>query len=168
MSNLLGVALGGSIGVAGSIVSNWFLESYRRERLKESAALAFRGEISSLLILIDRRDYINHLKSVKAYMEENREVRNFSFYAEREYFFVYKNYIDKIGLFSNPLPYKITKFYTLASALLEDVERINKQGLLTANVDEAIRFYDEMANFMEEIVTTGHDIVEIIDSRYSH
>ena len=164
----MGVALGGCIGVAGSIVSNWFLESYRRKRLKESSALAFRGEVSSLLILINRRDYINHLRSVKEYIVENRELVNFNFYAEREYFFVYKNYINKIGLFSNPLPYKITKFYTLASALLEDVERLNDQGLPTNNVDHAIRYYGEMISFMEEIVTTGQDVVEIIDSKYSH
>ena len=53
------------------------------------------------------------------------------------------------------------------SALLEDVKIIYTQVLSTNNVDESIKYYAEMIIFMEEIVATGQDIVEIIDSRYS-
>lgn len=162
----MAVALGGGIGVAGSIVSNWFLESYRRSKIKKSTALAFKGEISSLVELVHFRKYIDHLKETKSYVETNRTPSKVFFSAEYEYFAIYKNYIDKIGLLDDPLPYKITRFYAQANAFLEDAQTLYNHGFPSINIDDIIRFYDEMIYLIEDCMRLGEDITSIINEKY--
>jgi hypothetical protein len=62
VAQLIAVVVGGLIAIAGGILTTTVLEKQKQQRESRNLALAFRGEITSLLELIrERRNPEYHL-----------------------------------------------------------------------------------------------------------
>ena len=92
---LLGAAIGAGAGIAGGIL----LEAYKRRRDRQGTASALAGEISSILYLVDRRNYVAFFEEMlpRIGAGENVPIGNFAPGADHRDP-VLEAFIDRLGL----------------------------------------------------------------------
>lgn len=146
LAPLLGIAglFFGAIFTGGISV---YIEHYRHVKNKLATAYAFKGEISALLDIIEKRNFVGlldslitqkeliHQKLMKFYIagssiEQQKEIVKelsidylirFSFLANEDVFYVKNSLRNEIGLLGEAAE-SVIRFYNLANAFLLDVE----------------------------------------------
>ncbi len=146
------------LGVAGLIFGALFtgaislyIEHYRHVKKKLATAYAFKGEISALLDIIEKRNFIgmleNFIKTADSAREKLNEfyvvgnpealrkqiigelgtnyLKRFVFTVNEDTFYVKKSLKDSIGLIEESAE-PVIKFYNIANALILDVEENRK------------------------------------------
>jgi len=151
--------VGGMLAIAGGFFSTWFFEWWRDRRVCKALVLAFRGEISALLKIVERRDYIPWLQNVIAEMKESGKVQKAFFSAKRDYFIVFNANAGSIGLLPSSMPEDVACFYTYAKSVLEDMEQI-EAGSDDWDLNEAIEMYSELLAVLQEAVEVGEKVVD--------
>lgn len=164
---LIGVGLGAVLGFLTSLASNIYFERKRVSEEKKNLALAFGGEISAILHIVEIRKYIETLKMYVAHMEAHNEPVEVSIPVKRNYFNVYESNVGKIGWLGGCLPKKVATFYTLGNSVLEDLERLDKGVLEGMQMEGIIEYYNDLINVFEAAVAVGQQIIQEIDVKYS-
>jgi hypothetical protein len=159
---LLPIIIGGVIGIAGSIIAPVWLECYRRKQEQKNLTGAFIGEISALVEICKRRQYIENIRAViteaKAKQTEPNKSIWFHFSVRRNPFPVYDANVARLGLLNDPLPQKIALFYTQSSSILEDIADM-REGKIQRNRDESIRCLEALLKLFEDTLNLGEKIV---------
>jgi hypothetical protein len=152
--------------IVGGLASNTWLEFMRKRKLKRRLALAFREEIQALLEVIEKRGYIEGLRSAKAQTEATGKFQAYHFSVRKKHFTVFETNMEQIETLGSPLFELINRFYSQANLILEDMQRF--ENLDSASIDpmDAIAAYDEVLNIFEDTVATGKRIVREISRRY--
>jgi hypothetical protein len=163
---LLGVVIGGVLGIAGSLLSQAWLESYRTRKARDALALAFEGEIGALLRIIETRGYVAALRHAREQTEKIGVVHPYFFRARRGYFKVFEANVGRIGTLKPPLPLLVSRFYTQANAIIEDMEVF--EGVDPAGIDPklAVTAYDQLLVIFESMIATGREIISEISHLY--
>jgi hypothetical protein len=154
--------VGGAIGIAGSILAPTYLEYSRRKAERLSLAGAFVGEISALIEICKRRQYIENIRALineakTKQAEPNKNVW-FHFSVRRNPFPVYDANVTRLGILSDPLPGQIARFYTQSSSILEDIADM-REGKFQRNRDESIRCLEALLKLFEDTQALGTKIV---------
>ncbi|BAU13015.1 hypothetical protein LEP3755_35510 [Leptolyngbya sp. NIES-3755] len=156
--------IGAGIGAAGGIVTATL--NFQLQTLKERRGLAsaFYGEIEALLQIVERRKYIEGIEY--SLMNIQAGAREFySFKLTRSYFNVYEKNIDKIGLLPSPLPGKIVLLYTIAFAILEDIDTLNGEGINRWENKEIEDHLNELRSLFSEAVSIGEQTQKLIKKK---
>jgi hypothetical protein len=70
---LIGVVIGAVIGGLGSFFGSYCLENSKFKREKRNLALAFSGEISALMRIVELREYVNGIENALQHIRQTRE-----------------------------------------------------------------------------------------------
>ena len=158
--------IGGVLGIAGSLLSQAWLELYRTRKARETLALAFEGEIGALLQIIETRGYVEALRRARERTKTSGMVHQYFFRARREYFKVFEADVGRIGTLKPPLPLLVSRFYTQVNAIIEDMEVF--EGVDPAGIDPklAVTAYDQLLVIFESMIATGHKVILEISRLY--
>jgi len=153
---LSAVVVGGLLTTFCQLILNW----HKNKQAARQVALAFKGEIESLLLITEKRKYIELLE------EAINLGQPFYFRITFSYFNIYDRNADKIGLLKGDLPQKISTFYTQAYAILEDILDIQEEHSYMSR-EETIGRQQEMLRLAKDTIEVGKDILKTIDELYS-
>jgi len=157
---VVAASVGAIITVRGSLT----VQKRQRQAERESIASAFYGEISALLSIIQTRQYIKGIEESLSHLQQTKALGSlYSFRVTRSYFNVYEKSVDKIGLLPVPLPEKIAFLYTIAFAILEDVDFINATQVGNWEAPEIRDFLQELLDLFREAVNSGQEIQASIE-----
>jgi len=152
--------IGAIIGGASQAV----LGRYAAFRESQGIAEALRSEIETILMLVDQRGYLNVLNAAivplqnPAYQPTYHNVISISI--TQDYFTDFNSVCPKIGLLGD-VGGRITRFYSVAKALIEDVNEfreIHKQamtGLVTVFRQPLLTRYLEMVGLLQMMQIEG-------------
>lgn len=163
---LVGVVIGGILVIVGGFVSNLWIEVRREKQLRKQLALAFEGEIGALLEIIEKRQYIEGLRHARDETKRSGKTQPFIFRAKRKYFSVFEANVGQIGLLLPPLSRLVSRFYTQANAILEDMQLFEEADFGSVDPEEAAVAYDQLLEIFEDTIATGNTIVTEVSSRY--
>lgn len=163
---LVGVVIGGVLAIIGGFLSNVIPEVYRNRRESRQLALALRGELEALSHIAKRRQYVESLKNMIAIMEKKREPLFVNIQVRHDYFKIYNNNADKIGVLREPLPEYVARVYVQANSILEDLQSYREGLYASASVDSVIASYKELVELMEDTYALADEIVELITEVY--
>src|SRR5690606_36646917 len=98
MVQLAAVLLGGLLAIAGGIVTTLFRDEQLQRRESRNLALAFKGEITALLELIQERNYLKRMADVIEQIEQSGQPFYMPFRVRFEYDRVYRENVARIGI----------------------------------------------------------------------
>src|SRR5690606_26045701 len=104
-----------------SIFTTLFRDAQLQRRESRNLALAFKGEITALLELIQDRNYLKRMADVIEQIEQSGQPFYMPFRVRFEYDRVYRENVARIGILNPPLPEQIPLFYTRFTSILEDL-----------------------------------------------
>ena len=154
-----GAAVGGFIPLLVQMV-----EGYRQEkRNKQAVAHQIFAEVTAILEIIEKRQYVQHMKSLSAQLAINPKfIQTYQVQISEEFSPMYKANIDRLPLLDPSLQTKIVKFYRFLSALIEDVKPgggFNSQPITKYGCDQFIAI-------AVEAISLGNEIRSDIASRF--
>jgi len=160
---LIGVIIGGVIGVAGSVAGPLCLDIFRRRAERTNLTSALAGEISALIGIVQRRGYIESLRSLIQIARTSPVDGSYFYYfsVRRNPFPVYDANLSRIGLLESPLPMNIARFYSQSSSILEDIADF-REGRLSQDRDESVRRLEELLQLFEDTERLGREILNAI------
>jgi hypothetical protein len=152
---LIGTGVAAFIAAAlGGYLGPRFLEGRRRKWETRNLALAFGGEIKALQQIVKIRRYE---EGIHQYIERMRTTGQ-PFYIrsriQREYFGVYKENLGRLGILDAPLPEHIAAFYTMANAILEDIDNVRdpaNEEVLTPEI--LIGLYEQLLQLFHKVMS---------------
>lgn len=156
---LLAVIIGGILAIAGGIAGNYIFLHSQRKLDRENLKGGFLGEITALNSIVKKRKYIEYLEGILATMKKDRAKLPFTFEVTYNYFKVYENNVDKLGLLNQPLPELIAQFYTQCFAILEDINLIKKIGIEEISTEQLVTYYGELLSLFKDNVALGEKII---------
>ena len=159
---LAGMVIVGVLAIAGGIVGNYTFLRFQRKLDRENLKGGFLGEITALNSIVKKRKYIEHLEGVLDTMKKDRVKLPFTFEVTYNYFRVYENNVDKLGLLNQPLPELIVQFYTQCFATLEDIDRIKKIAIKEIPIENLVAWYSELLSLFKDNVKLGEKIIHTI------
>jgi len=159
---LVAVVIGGSLAILGGIAGNYIFLYLQRKLDRENLKGGFLGEITALNSIVKKRKYIEHLEGILDMMEKDQVPRPFTFEVTHNYFRVYENNVDKLGLLNQPLPELIAQFYTQCFATLEDIIQIKKIAIKEIPIEGLITLYSELLSLFKDNVKLGEKIIHTI------
>ena len=164
---LIVVVAGILIFIIGGLAGNALPEFIRKRKLRRKLALAFREEVQALLEIIEKRGYIEGLRSAKAEIEATGKFQAYHFRVRKKYFSVYEANVSQIEILKSPLSELITRFYSQANCIIEDMDRFENLNSASFDPMDAIAAYDEVLNIFEDTVATGNRIIREVSMRFS-
>ncbi|MCS3862942.1 hypothetical protein GGP86_002731 [Salinibacter ruber] len=159
MNQLLAPILSSLVGgLLVAIPTLWKI--YRSDRRQTArVASAFRGEISAILNLYRRREYLAlHKERLREWEEKNDEVSFPSDYEERTRDRIYQSNASRIGLLPGPIPGKIATFYTLLDGIHEDLAKMSRGALKSVPREAKIAYYRQFVSIMEEMISLAEEL----------
>ena len=156
----ISAALGGYFGPR-------FLEGRRRKLETRNLALAFGGEIQALQQILKIRRYEEGIQQYIEWMRTAGKPFYIRSRIQREYFGVYKENLGRIGMLPAPLPQRIATFYTMANAILEDVDNVRdpaNEEFLPAEV--LIHLYEQLLQLLRKVMSLGDQTLADISRQY--
>jgi hypothetical protein len=163
---LVAVLLGGILSIAGGYFSTILIEKQRLEREQKNLALAFRGEVSAILHLIEDRGYVQRFADIIAEMERTDKPFYAPLRVRYQYDSVYRENVDKIGSLANPLPELLAVFYTRMASLLEDFSSLGDGTFASLSTQDLLRMYKSTLRVLTGATASGKEIVAKIDELY--
>ena len=107
MTPLIQTLIGGGLSLLGGFLSPLLIDSFRNKREATNLALAFAGEMTAVLRVVETRRYTEDIKTCIAQMEKTHEPIYYSVTIRQDYLRVYKQNVRRIGLLKAPLPENI-------------------------------------------------------------
>jgi hypothetical protein len=158
---LVAVIVGGGISIGGQVI----LELVRDGRKAEQLSHAIAGEISALLEIVDARQYVQAIQAHHA-MALAGNASLFHARIEQTYFSVIEANLQNIGILPAGLPRLIPRFLTLSKSALEDIAAIRAGDWNGKTAAELAQMYDGLNQVMQAAMTTGRQIVSLVESIY--
>jgi hypothetical protein len=158
-----GVVVGGAL----NIVSLYFLDNKKQMAESRRVALAFRGEISALLALIQIRRYIDRFQLIIDAIEQTGQPHIVYIQVRRNYFPVFSSNVGNLGLLKNPLPELIAQFYTQLNSILEDLESYRDGSLNDLETSDLLASKKETLELFKNTLAIGEAIISKTNQFYS-
>lgn len=114
--------VGGLLALVGSFGAIYLPSLVNRRNRRRNLAGALAGEIGSLIDLIERRDYVGHLRELIQHVESTGKPAAFYFTARHNYFGIYQANLGSLGMLPPDLAAGVARFYANSYAFLEDVD----------------------------------------------
>lgn len=166
MVQLAAVLLGGLLAIAGGIVTTLFRDEQLQRRESRNLALAFKGEITALLELIQERNYLKRMADVIEQIEQSGQPFYMPFRVRFEYDRVYRENVARIGILNSPLPEQIPLFYTRFTSVLEDLASLGDGTYTGLELAILLRIYRDAHRLLEILLSQGETILAAIDHEY--
>lgn len=166
LTPLIAVVLGGVLTIAGGYFSTYFLERQRVEREQKNLALAFRGEISAIMQLVQDRDYVQRFTDIIAEIEKTGVPFYAPFKVRRSYDSVFQANADKPGTLPNPLPELIAVFYARAASVLDDLASLGDGTYTSLSVPQLLGVYKSTLRMLQGAEASGKEIIATVDAMY--
>jgi hypothetical protein len=163
---LTGVVVGGAISTPSTIFVNFGLHYWKQRSDSIALAKSFRGAINSLVTIIEIRRYPEFISGLIAAMQEDQQPRILKLKASRNYVEIYSKNVDKLGMLRGRLPESIPQFYTMANALLEDVDAFASGSYDEIDVPELTDAYEKMIALLAALLAIANNVIEEIDDCY--
>lgn len=163
---LIAVVIGGLLAVGGGFLSTTLLERRRQRQEASNLALAFGGEISTLLELIRERRYIERFEQIIGQIETTGQPFFMPFRIRYEYSRVYQANVGRIGLLQPTLAEQIPVFYTRPTSVLDDMASLGDGTYAQVDVSILLRVYRDSKTAVEAIIRDGERILETIRQTY--
>lgn len=150
-------AIGGAfVGGISTFFPSFFLEKRKSNLEKRSVEIAIVSEVSALLEVIERREYVHDLKKEIDYLKQNpHEKVQFAVKVPAHYSQVYQQHIFKIGLLHPELSAKIIRFHQLIDSVVQDIAT----DVVVADAGGDLKTLGELLTIFESAVTVGREIV---------
>lgn len=165
-ADLISMVTGGVIGLVSGLVSNYALEQYKTNKTARHLAQSFVGEIKALKTITGARGYKDGLKKIVEYMESTGHPRLYQVQVRKDYFLVYKQNADKIGMLEEPLPEYLAIFYTLSNSILEDLQSLNDGTFANSSSEHLIKCYKDLLTLFEEVENYSEMIINVVSEKY--
>ncbi len=163
--SIIQVLIGGILTFLGGIVGNQLLHIRQRKNDRENLSATFAGEISAILWIINRRNYIREIEVALDGMRHGKRVR-FTGLIVRDYLLVYKQNVGKLGVLDSPLSNEIVTFYTYVNALLEDNGELAAANVDTIDLNYLIRRHEDALELLNKTVKCGDKILKEFESSF--
>lgn len=163
--SIIQVLIGGILTFLGGIVGNQLLHIRQRKNDRENLSATFAGEISAILWIINRRNYIREIEIALDGMRNGKRVR-FTGLIVRDYLLVYKQNVGKLGVLDSPLSNEIVTFYTYVNALLEDNGELAAANVDTIDLNYLIRRHEDALELLNKTVKCGDKILKEFESSF--
>jgi hypothetical protein len=164
---LVGVVIGAVIGGVGSFLANYCLEKSKLRMERRNLALAFAGEIAALRRIVELRRYADGIQQTLQTVIQTREPFYLSMPISREYFNVYNQNVNRIGILEDPLPRLIATYYTQANAILEDFHGFSTGVFNDRDIDSLIATYQQLLELFEDTLNVGDEILVEVYRRHA-
>jgi len=161
LSPVLSSLVGGLLVAAPTL---W--QTYNSNRRKTAnIASAFRGEVSAILTLYQRKEYLSlHKKRLRAWKKSGDEVSFPSDYEERTRNRIYQSNAAQIGLLPDPVPSKIATFYTLLDAVQKSLSKMSGGALESKSRDAKLAYYRDFISTMDEMLDLAEELERELSS----
>ena len=159
MVQLAAVLLGGLLAIAGSIFTTLFRDAQLQRRESRNLALAFKGEITALLELIQDRNYLKRMADVIEQIEQSGQPFYMPFRVRFEYDRVYRENVARIGILNPPLPEQIPLFYTRFTSILEDLVSLGDGTYTGLELAILLRIYRDAYRLLDLLLRQGETIL---------
>ncbi len=150
--NVVPVLVGGAMTGVGGYLAGWC--AHRRSRA--SLACAIAGEIQSILMIIDKREYLPILEQMiedqSGAYEDNQGP---PFCVTYNYFEVFQANAGKIGDLPDEIAKQVVSFYTIAKALLEDMNPAN-----VVRPEYVLPKMRQQVDFLCQLIKLGKEAVQ--------
>lgn len=114
------------IGAMIALIVTFYTHQLHQKAEKRRMASAFAGEIMAILEIARIRRMKEVLQSGVKLYQEGKHWTAWNWPISDDYFRVYRQNVDKIGLFKAPIPADIACFYTLCFAVVESLTTMGK------------------------------------------
>jgi hypothetical protein len=166
ISSLLAVVIGGTLAIAGGYASTRLMEKHRLDQESRSLALAFKGEISALLLHMERRDYAGRFREVIGQIEATQQPFFMPFRIRFAYDSVYQENVARIGLLKGKLPELVPHFYTQLHSIMDDLISLGDRTYADLDLETLLRIYEDLARVLNETTSIGRAIILEVDRQY--
>lgn len=144
---------GGLVGALGSVIPNWLIERYKRRSDREAITSALICEISSMLEIIDKRKFVDGLKSVEDDLNEG-QICIFSVKVPDDHSPIYGSLTDKIGVVEKHIAARIIRFHQLITSVIQDIA----PGGHLAEEGGDRESFAEVRGILESAIDLGKDL----------
>lgn len=165
-TQLLSVVVGGLLATFGGLATNTYLERLRQSRESRNLALAFKGELTALIALIEERRYVERFEQVIEQIESTRQPFYVPFRIRFRYDRVYDANVDRIGLLKPPLAEQLPLFYTRVNSIMEDLVSLGDGSYTQIDLDQLLRIYRFAHDMLKVSQTHGREIIAAIRTSY--
>lgn len=165
-AQLVSVVVGGLLATFGGMATNTYLERMRLRRDSRNLALAFKGELTALIALIEERRYVERFEQVIQQIESTREPFYVPFRIRFKYDRVYDANVDRIGLLKPPLAEQLPLFYTRVNSIMEDLVSLGDGSYTQIDLDQLLRIYRFAHDMLEASQAHGRQIIAAIRKAY--
>lgn len=166
MVQLAAVLLGGLLAIAGGIFTTVFRDEQLQRRESRNLALAFKGEITSLIELMQERNYLTRIADVIEQIEQSGQPFYMPFRVRFEYDRVYRENVGRIGILKPPLAEQIPLFYTRLTSVLEDLASLGDGTYTGLELAILLRIYRDTHRLIALLLSHGETILAAIDREY--
>lgn len=154
--------IGGLLTFLGGLIGNYFIQRSQRNAELNNLASAFYGEISSILAIVKRRNYVESMTYVLENVEAD-EAPEFTYYrGQNEKFRIYESNVSKIGLLPAPIPEKLISFYTLAEVIHDDLGNLNSFLSDKPAIDNIKDYLKDLISLIENLSETGKELQDLL------
>ncbi len=159
---LISTLVGGLLTFLGGLTGSYLVQKFQRDADRKNLASAFYGEISALLEITEKRQYIQGVEANLQEIKTTGRTNLMSFAVTLKYFNVYDQNVGKLGVLLAPLPEKIVSFYTLTFAAIEDFQEIASGKYQNSNAAAIEKMLEELLDICNEAVALGKEIQTLI------
>jgi hypothetical protein len=152
--------IGGLIGITGAYIA--FL--YQRRSERKSITAAFAAEISAILEIVKKRDYVGVIKRDIENIKSGSRI-SIAIPVNQTYFNVYFRNVDKIGLLKASLSPKVVMFYTTTFAVLDDFKTL-EEDVPWETEEQRIEFRIGIINLIEDTKNLGSTILKQVGKKW--
>lgn len=158
--------VGGVIAVSGNTILSAISENRKNRNIARNLAGAISGEVSNICHLFRVRDFLKETRGVISEMEEDGLHRTIRAKISYNYFKVYEANLSQFGILQNDLPIKISRFYGMCSAILEDLNASYNGDYDKYDTEDMISIYKGLYGLIKDVLALGDDIFKIIETQY--
>jgi len=153
---MLPVIVGGLIAVLGGISAQVATHLLKTKHERRNLAQAFAGEIGAIVDIVQRRGYLQHIKSLIEIAKKGDIPRIYSVKITKRYFLVYEANAKNLGILSGDMPRLIAKFYTFIQALIEDVTEPQNYP---NSKEAALKSLNELHDMLSEVLSEAQVLI---------
>jgi hypothetical protein len=155
-----------ALAIGGPLVVQTYVDWKQTCNERKSIESAFVGEIEALLQLIQERKLVEQIWCAQKKIEVTGDIEfaDFRVSDPNNYLHVYPNTISKLGLLKAPLPKLLTKFYTNAYFIVDELNWMansNGKGSQITKKD-AVEESKMLLDVLKETIKEGNDIIKTI------
>lgn len=153
---LVTAVTGGLVATIGTLATTFWLKHLEMWKERTEFASALSGELSTVLDIIVKRDYLGGLEQTISMMEQTHEMTPIQFSVRDSFFAVYLGNVSKIGILPGRLPGEVSRVYGLLFSTLEDVKFLNQ---LEWHTDYPDHVFNHAMQTQRNLLDWGRELV---------